>query len=295
MSSSLNRRDMFGIGILSGAAALAAATAVISPTPAQAQRSTGDKLQEVLARGHLIVGTGSDLPPFYFTTERGTLDGLEIDLAHLLAKGLFNDESKVEFVVQTSDSRIPNLLSNRVDITIQNLTVTAPRAQQVDFSITYYRTGQGFLIRKNGSHKSFDELKSAGARATISALQNVFAADWIHEVLPEAKVVQYPTPDAALQALNAAQADAQYVDHSQIDYILAKMPDRYIDSGFTHKAGSLACGIAPGQLRFLNFVNTALREAMIGVDYTRYAGMLKKWLGVTVPAPKIGYPRELIS
>lgn len=295
MSFNFSRRNLFGMGVLGGAATLAGTSTLISPTPARAQGSSGDKLQQVLARGHLVVGTGSDLPPFYFTNENGDFDGLEIDLARLLARGLFNDERKVEFVVQTSDSRIPNLLSNRVDITIQNLTVTAPRAQQIEFSITYYRTGQGLLMRKSGPYKSFDELKGAGARATISALQNVFIADWVHEILPDAKVVQYPTPDAALQSLNAAQADAQYIDHSQIDYMLAKMPDRYIDSGFTHKAGSLACGIAPGQFRFLNFVNTALREAMIGVDYTRYAGMLKKWLGVTVPTPKIGYPHELIS
>jgi polar amino acid transport system substrate-binding protein len=285
---------MIGLGVLGGGA-LAVAGLAGGAVPARADDAPSDKLAEILARGHLIVGTGSDLPPFYYTDENGTLVGLEIDLARLLAKGLFNDPDKVEFIMQTPDSRIPNLVSNRVDITLQNLTVTAPRAQQIEFSIPYYRTGEGFLLLQDGPYKSFDALKAAGSGVVVSAIQNAFIADWVHEVLPDAKVVQYPTPDAALQALNAGQAATHYVDHSQIDYLISKMPGRYLDSGVTNKAGSLACGIQAGQFRFLNFVNTALREAMVGVDYTTYAGILKKWLGIDVPTPKVGYPHEVIS
>ncbi len=286
------RRGMIGLGLL-GAAAPAAL--FVAGTPALADNVPGDKLAEVLSRGHLIVGTGTDIPPFYFTDENGKLIGLEIDLGRLLANGLFGDPGKVEFVIQTSDSRIPNLIANRVDITIQNLTVTAGRAQLIDFSIPYFRTGQGFLLLADGKYKAFADLKTAGDAVTVSALQNSFIADWVHEVLPAAKVVQYPSPDAALQALNAGQADTHYIDHSQIDYLISKMPRKYLDSGFTHKSGSIACGLKAGQPRFLNFINTALREAMVGVDYSSYAGMLKQWLGIDVPMPKVGYPHELIS
>ena len=295
-NSNLTRRGLMSGGvatgaILAGATLLAAGTA--EAQEAAAATGTGDKLDQIVKRGHLIVGTGTDIPPFYFKDASGELAGLEIDLARLLAKGLFNDPTKVEFVVQTSDARIPNLLSDRIDITMQNLTVTAARALQVAFSVPYYRAGQGFLMLAGAAYKSFADLQAAGAKVTISALQNVFINDWVHDALPEAKVEQFPTPDAALQALNAGRADAHYIDAGRIAYAISQQAGKYVDSGFHHRAGSIACGLKAGESRWQGFVNTALGEAMHGTDFKAYSEIMKKWLGIDVPLPKTGYPREM--
>jgi polar amino acid transport system substrate-binding protein len=287
--SLLNRRNLVAGTIATGAAALA--TTQMQRASAQTAPA-GDKLAEILARGKLIVGTGNDIPPFYFTDKSGALTGMEIDLARLLAKGLFNDSNTVEFVAQTSDARIPNILSGRVDVTIQNLTVTAARAQQVEFSVPYYRAGQGFMLRTNGKYKTFDDLKAAGSAATISAIQNVFVEGWVRSALPQAKVEQFPGADAALQALNASRVDAQFITHSRIVWTVKEAPDRYLDSGYSFRANSVACAIRPGEGRLLNWLNTALREAMNGVDFEEYAAIFKKWLDVSIPNPKTGYPHE---
>jgi polar amino acid transport system substrate-binding protein len=286
----LNRRRVVAATLAAGAGGTLLAADAVAQTAAPPP--SGDKLQEVLVRGRLLVGTGADIPPFYYRDDKGELTGMEVDLARLLAKGLLNDPAKVEFVVQTSDARIPNILSNRVDMTVQNLTVTPARAQQVEFSIPYYRAGQGFMLRAGGRCKSFEDLKAAGPAVTVSAIQNVFVEDWIKSALPEAKVEQFSGADAALQALNAGRVDAQFITHSRIVWTVKEAPDRYLDSGFTFRANSIACAVRPGEPRFLNWLNTALREAMAGVDFADYAGLYRKWLGVTVPEPKIGYPRE---
>ncbi len=291
-ASGTDRRSILG-GVFVAGAALAAVP--LCPSPTRAAVPEYGKLRDILARGHLVVGTGTDIPPYYFQSDTGELSGLEIELARLIATGLFEDASKVEFASQTSDARIPNLLSDRVDVTIQNLTVTAGRAQQIDFTVPYYRSAQGFLLRASGRFKSFDEIKKAGADVTISAIQNVFIANWIHEALPNARVDQFATPDAALQALNAGRADAHYIDQGRIDWTLQQLPGRYLDSGFSHKAGSVACGVKPGEARWLSVLNTSLREAMNGVDHSVYAAIFKRWLGQEVPAPKPGYPREFIA
>ena len=46
----------------------------------------------------------------------------------IVAKGLFSDDTKIEFVNQASDARIPNIVTDKVDITCQFMTVTAERA-----------------------------------------------------------------------------------------------------------------------------------------------------------------------
>ena len=94
--------------------------AILIAAPAEA-----DKLSDVLARGKLVVGTGSTNPPWHFRDEGGNLAGFDVDIAKIVAKGLFDDPEKVEFVNQASDARIPNVVTDKVDITCQFMTVTA--------------------------------------------------------------------------------------------------------------------------------------------------------------------------
>ena len=82
----------------------AAASACIGFSSAQA----AGKLDEILARGYLIVGTGSTFAPWSFKDDSGSLVGFDIDIAKILAKGLFDDPEKVQFVSQGADARIPS-------------------------------------------------------------------------------------------------------------------------------------------------------------------------------------------
>jgi len=88
------------------------------------------------------------------------LQGFDIDISKVIAKGLFNDPEKVEFVVQGSDARIPNLLTDKVDISCQFITVTASRAQQVAFTLPYYREGVALLLPANSRYQQIDDLKA---------------------------------------------------------------------------------------------------------------------------------------
>jgi polar amino acid transport system substrate-binding protein len=271
--------------VMTAVAALAAAGA------ASAQET--DRLQTILDRGYIIVGTGSTNPPWHFKDEAGNLVGYDVDMGHLLAKAIFDDPTKVEYVTQTSDSRIPNVLTDKVDITCQFMTVTAGRAQQVDFTIPYYREGVGLLLMKNGKYKSFDEVKAAGADATISILQNVYAEELVHQALPEAKVDQYESVDLIYQALNSGRADAAATDMSSAMWFVAQNPDQYIEGGYGWSPQTYSCAVKKGDLEFLHFVDIAFREAMTGVDFPTYAASFKKWFGVEPPAPQVGFPGEL--
>ena len=91
------------------------------------------KLEDVIARGKLVVGTGTGNPPWHFRDEKGEMAGFDVDIAKIVAKGVFGDDTKIEFVNQASDARVPNIVTDKVDLTCQFMTVTAERAQQVNF------------------------------------------------------------------------------------------------------------------------------------------------------------------
>jgi polar amino acid transport system substrate-binding protein len=206
---------------------------------------------------------------------------------------LFGDDTKIEFVTQASDARVPNIVTDKVDVTCQFMTVTAERAQQVNFTIPYYREGVGLLLAAGGKHKSYDELKSTGSGVTVSVLQNVYAEEMVHKALPEAKVDQYESVDLIYQALNSGRADAAATDVSSLRWFMKQNPDKYLDAGYAWEPQTYSCAVKRGDSDFLQFVNTALREAMSGVEFAAYRGSFERWFGVTPPEPQIGFPSEL--
>lgn len=251
-----------------------------------------DKLQDVLDRGHLIAGSGSTNAPWHFKDENNELVGFDIDMLHLIAKGLFDDPDAIEFVNQSGDARIPNLATDKVDVTCQFMTVTAGRAQQVEFTIPYYREGVGLLMMANGDYANYDELRAGGDDVTISVLQNVYAEDMVHAALPDAKVDQYESVDLIYQALNSGRAAAAATDQSSLSWFMAQNPDRYADAGYGWNPQSYSCAVKPGDQRWLNFVNSVLHEAMTGVEFNTYAASFKEWFGADLPPPQIGFPVE---
>jgi polar amino acid transport system substrate-binding protein len=266
---------------------LAASAAVVGG----AQAADG-KLDSVLARGKLIVGTGSTNAPWHFQGADGKLQGFDIDIGHMIAKGLFNDPSKVEYVVQSSDARIPNLLTDKVDISCQFITVTASRAQQVAFTLPYYREGVGLLLPANSKYKEIEDLKAAGDSVTVAVLQNVYAEELVHQALPKAKVDQYDSVDLMYQAVNSGRADTAATDQSSVKYLMVQNPGRYRSPTYAWSPQTYACAVKRGDQDWLNFVNTVLHEAMTGVEFPAYAASFKQWFGVDLPTPAIGFPVE---
>ncbi|MBV7554287.1 transporter substrate-binding domain-containing protein [Pseudomonas sp. PDM28] len=255
-------------------------------------QAADSKLDSVLARGKLIVGTGSTNAPWHFQGADGKLQGFDIDIGHMIAKGLFNDPTKVEYVVQSSDARIPNLLTDKVDISCQFITVTASRAQQVAFTLPYYREGVGLLLPANSKYKEIDDMQAAGDGITVAVLQNVYAEELVHQALPKAKVDQYDSVDLMYQAVNSGRADAAATDQSSVKYLMVQNPGRYRSPAYAWSPQTYACAVKRGDQDWLNFVNTTLHEAMTGVEFPAYAASFKQWFGVDLPSPKIGFPVE---
>lgn len=275
--------------------AMLAALTLAGGAKAWADDKGGSLLDEVLARGYVTVGTGSTNAPFHFLDDKGELTGFDIDIAKGIARGLFNDETKVKFVDQGADARIANLLTKKVDITCQFMTVTPGRAQQVELTIPYFTQTTGLLLLKDGKYKSYDELKKAGADLTVSSLQNVFTEEIIHRALPQAKVDQYESQDATVQALNSGRVDVAAIDSSNVRWLMKQEPEHYADAGYTWAPNSFACAVRKGDQIWLNFVNTTLHEMMTGFEFDYYSASFEKWFGIKLDPPSFGVPSEFRS
>ncbi len=289
----LSRRNFLGRVAGVGAAALGylgvRSEAVMAAPVSQEKESL---LYTVLNRGKVIVGTGSGNPPWHFEDEAGNLMGFDIEMAKILAKGLFDNPEAVEFVRQKSDARVPNLQANKVDVVFQFMTVNAQRAQLAEFSIPYYREGANTLLMKDSPYNGALDLAKQGDKVTASVLQNVFAEDLVHTAMPEAKVLQLDSQANVMLALDSGRVDAAVVDDSTVRWMAAQEPDKYKIGDYGWWPQTYAAAVKPGDQIWLNYINTVLHEAMTGVEFAVYAAAFKKFFGTDVPSPQTGFPVE---
>ena len=287
----LGRRAM----LRRGGTGLAAAASVgvvgsLAAKEAAAQSAPDSLLRTVLDRGRLLVGTGSTNAPWHFENEQGQLVGMDIAMARILAKGLFDDEDAIEFVQQDPAARIPNIATNKVDIVVQFMTITPGRAQLVAFTRPYYVEGIALLTRPDAEMKTYEELQSGGSATRVSILQNVDAETNVHLVLPESQVLLIDTQANVLQALESRRADAAAVDLSTVRWLVKQQPDRYFDSGKRWFSMLYGAAVRQGDPDWLQFVNTTFDVAMFGHQNEIFDNAFADFFGESPPNRQTGFP-----
>jgi len=291
MNEISHRREFLKLG-MTGAVVAGAATSLVamSGKEAAAQAASDSLLRTIVDRGHLIVGTGSTNAPWHFENDAGELVGMDVTMGKILAKGLFDDATKVEFVKQDAAQRVPNVVTGKVDISIQFMTMSAQRAQIINFSRPYYVEGVALLTRPDAENKTFDKLLAGGSATRVSILQNVDAETGVHKALPEAQVMQIDTQANVLQALEARRVDAACVDLSTVRWLVARDPNRYFDAGKSWNAMLYGAALKQGDLDWLQFVNSTFSIAMFGHENELYDAAFKEFFGQEPPARNPGFP-----
>ena len=114
-------------------------------------------LDDIRARGVLVVGAKADYRPFGFRDAAGTIVGFEPDLAAAVANAL---GVKLKLVPVVATNRITLLQSGDLDLVIATMNVTPERAKQVDFvEPSYYASGVNVLAPKSAHLHVWQELK----------------------------------------------------------------------------------------------------------------------------------------
>ena len=121
--------------------------------------SGADTLQAIKDRGVLRVGVKDDVPGFgLYNTETQAYEGLEIELAKMIAGDLLGDESKVEFTAVTAATRGQLVDSGDIDMAISTFTITEERKQSYNFSTAYYTDAVTVMVKKDAGINTLADL-----------------------------------------------------------------------------------------------------------------------------------------
>ncbi len=193
-------------------------------------------LDKIKKRGKLIIGVKDNLPPLGFRDRSGNLSGLEIDIAHELAKEL---NMPIELVPLKNRDRLSALQSNQIDLAIAQITVTTNRSRLVDFSLPYY-TDSTIAIAKRGI--TSQELRLPLA---IGALKNSAAIAAIQSQFPKAAIIGASSYSDGLDALQSGKVKAFVGDRTSLMQWLKDHPD-YAIIGQPLAVHSLAIALPRG-------------------------------------------------
>ena len=124
-----------------------------SSTKATAKARTIDEMKK---SGELRMAVFGDKKPFGYVDNDGSYQGYDIELGNQLAQDL---GVKVKYVSVDAANRAEYLISNKVDITLANFTVTDERKKQVDFALPYMKVSLGVVSPKDKVIKDVKELE----------------------------------------------------------------------------------------------------------------------------------------
>jgi polar amino acid transport system substrate-binding protein len=115
------------------------------------------ELDDIRARGTLVVGAKADYRPFGFRNDTDTIVGFEPDLAAEIAKAL---GVSLKLVPVVASNRVALLDSGGIDIVIATMNDTPERRKQVDFvEPSYYASGVNVLAPKAAHLHVWQELR----------------------------------------------------------------------------------------------------------------------------------------
>ncbi|HHV80456.1 TPA: basic amino acid ABC transporter substrate-binding protein [bacterium] len=163
-------------------------------------------VDEIKARGELVVGSDAAYPPFEFVDKDGNIVGIDIDIAKAVADYL---GVRLRVVNTSFDGIIPALLAKKFDFLISAMTITPERAKQVDFSIPYYNAGQLITVRADDNRIKGEK----DLQGKIVAVQLGTTGHFYAESIPGVKEVRkFETVDGAFLELKSGRADAVIAD-----------------------------------------------------------------------------------
>ena len=230
-----------------------------------------------VAAEELRIGSQTVYPPFEFlNSETGEYVGFDMDLIRAIAE---RANFKYKIYSMGLDGLIPALMSGSIDLAVSALTITEARAQRVDFTKSYYKSGLSIMTHKDDRDviKGTKELEGKTLCVEIGSSGAIFSSK-----IPGVKLRTFNSAAEAFLEINQKGCYAMINDRPVNEYFLktkgSKMNLAHIpvlfaaeDYGFALKKGNVA-------LR--ERLEKALDELRADGTYDR---IYEKWFG---PVPK---------
>ena len=239
-------------------------------TEAQAEEQSAAEastlLEQIKAKGKLVVGTEAQYAPYEFKDLDANFVGCDMWLAQQIADSL---GVELEIVDMSFAGIIPAVQSGQVDLGIAAFTNTPERAEEIDFS-DLYETSAQLLIVKTGNADAYST-KEALAGQKVGAQKGTIQSQLIQSALPDSELFELEKyPALALEVQNGNIAGL-VVDQAVGESLVANSNGELEVSNFEFSAEEASFGksvvIAKGNEDLVAAVNEVVNKVTSDGSY----------------------------
>lgn len=234
-----------------------------------------DALDDIQKKGVLRVAVPQDFPPFGSVTTDMKPQGLDIDVATLIAKKM---GVKVELVPVTSANRIPYLQTKKVDLVISSMGKNPEREKVIDFSAAYAPFFNGVFGPADQKVAAPADLAGKTIGVTRGSVEDLE----LSKIAPEtATIKRYEDNNGTISSFLSNQVQLVATGNVIAAAIIAKNPPKKPETKFLIKNSPCSIGLNKGEEKLLEKVNGILAQAKKDGSLN---ALSEKWLGLPLPA-----------
>lgn len=208
----------------------------------------------------IVMGTNAEFEPFEY---RDGLDivGFDVEIAKAVANKL-GKELKIEDMA--FDSLIMGLNNDKMDFIAAGMTATEERAQQVDFSDSYFKSKQVIIVKAdNTAIASADDLVGKSVGVQLGTTGDLFVSG-----TEGVTVVQVKKGTQAVMDLQNGKVDAVVIDEEPAKKMIAGKTDvKILEVPFTEEEYAIA--VKKGNTELLNTINETIEELKANGEYDK--------------------------
>lgn len=213
-------------------------------------------------------------PPFTSPDASGNWEGWEVDFMKAICA-----EAKLDCVVTPVawDGIIPALTTNKIDMIIGSMSITAERLQTIDFSDKYYNSPPGIIGAKDVKFDATPEgLAGKTLGVQVATIHQVYANKYF--AAAGATVKEYQTQDEANNDLASGRIDAVQADSIALgDFLKTEQGSACCDMKGTVKDDpeilglGVGVGLRKGETELKDKINAAIKAIRANGTYDTFS------------------------
>jgi polar amino acid transport system substrate-binding protein len=216
-------------------------------------------IDQIKAKGELVVGTSADYPPYEFHTEIDGVDtivGFDIAIAQAIADDL---GVELKIVDMSFDNLLMSLSNGEFDMVNAGLSADEERMKTNDFSDTYLESKNLILVRKEDESKytTTDSLKGVKTGAQTGTMCYDRIVPFVGE---DSMVGLAKVPDLVMELKNG-KVDVITLDYMAVLTYAAENDDLVaVDCGLPSDDEGYSIAFQKGNTEMVEYVNGVLAE-----------------------------------
>ena len=205
-------------------------------------------VDEIKESGKIDIGVFSDKNPFGYVDNNGEYQGYDVYFAKRIAADL---GVELNLVSVEAANRVEYLTTGKVDIILANFTVTAERAEKVDFALPYMKVALGVVSPYSAVITSADDL--SGKKLIV--VKGTTAEQFFTENDPDTELVKFDEYNEAYSALQDGRGDAFSTDNTEVLAWAMSNPGFTVGVESLGSLDAIAPAVTKGNESLLTWIN----------------------------------------